>query len=116
MSSTANAPVGIVPRRNAEKVPTVPTLVEYTRQRLRALCDAADLSDDGTLVEFSVAIADGQAEVRAPFEPQGERPTLNSYRVAALALNERLEREFGANLHRFRQVRYLFLPEDMRRP
>lgn len=76
----------------------------------------SEISDDNTPIEFSVALADGQAEVRALFEPQGAEPTLASFREAGLALNARLEREFGADLTRFRQVQDLFLPESMQGP
>jgi len=76
----------------------------------------SEISDDNTPIEFSVAIADGSTEVRALFEPQGAEPTLGSYREAGLALNARLEREFGADLRRFRQIQDLFLPENMQGP
>jgi len=76
----------------------------------------SEISDDNTPVEFSVAVADGRAEVRVLFEPQGDQPTLSAYRAAALELHERLEREFGADLRRFRLVSDLFLPEDMQGP
>src|SRR6266852_2402013 len=51
----------------------------------------SEVSDDNTPIEFSVAVADGRAEVRVLFEPQGAEPTLNAYRRAGLELNERLE-------------------------
>jgi len=76
----------------------------------------SEISDDNTPVEFSVAMADGEAEVRALFEPAGEAPTLASYRAAGLEFNRSLEREFGADLRRFREVQDLFLPEQMTGP
>ncbi|HTA89785.1 MAG TPA: tryptophan dimethylallyltransferase family protein [Polyangiaceae bacterium] len=76
----------------------------------------SEISDDNTPIEFSVAIADGKAEVRALFEPEGEEPTLPAYRAAGLAFNQRLEQEFGADLRRFRDVQDLFLPEDVKGP
>jgi hypothetical protein len=76
----------------------------------------SEISDDNTPIEFSVAIADDKAEVRALFEPEGEQPTLAAYRAAGLAFNQRLEREFGADLTRFREVQALFLPEDLQGP
>jgi hypothetical protein len=76
----------------------------------------SEISDDNTPIEFSVAIADGKAEVRALFEPEGEQPTLAAYRAAGLAFNQRLEREFGADLTRFREVQALFLPEQLEGP
>jgi DMATS type aromatic prenyltransferase len=76
----------------------------------------SEVSDDNTPVEFSVAIAEGHADVRVLLEPQADEPTVGAYRVAGLAFNERLEREFGASLDRFRVVQDLFLPEDMQGP
>jgi DMATS type aromatic prenyltransferase len=73
----------------------------------------SDISDDNTPVEFSVAIAGERVEVRALFEPQAAEPTLAAQRTVGIEFNERLEREFGANLERFRLIRELFLPEGM---
>ncbi len=77
---------------------------------------ASEISDDNTPVEFSVAIADSGVDVRVLFEPQADRPVLADYRAAGLAFQERLEREFGASLDRYRQLQDLFLPEDMHGP
>jgi DMATS type aromatic prenyltransferase len=74
----------------------------------------SEISDDNTPIEFSVAIADGKPEVRVLFEAQAEEPTLKAHRAAGIALNQRLEREFGADLGRFRLLQDLFLPEDLR--
>ncbi len=76
----------------------------------------SEISDDNTPVEFSVAISEGRAEVRVLLEAQGEEPTLDAFRAAALALNRRLEDQFGADLTRFRAVADLFVPEDMQGP
>jgi hypothetical protein len=76
----------------------------------------SEVSDDNTPVEFSVTIADGRPEVRVLLEPQGDEPNLRAYRAAGLALQDRLEREFGAKLERFRQIQDLFLPEAMEGP
>ena len=76
----------------------------------------SEISDDNTPVEFSVAIADRGVDVRVLFEPQAERPVLGDYRAVGLAFQERLEREFGASLERYRQIQDLFLPEDMHGP
>ena len=73
----------------------------------------SDISDDNTPIEFSVAIAGDRVEVRALFEPQAKEPTLAAHRAVGIEFNERLEREFGANLDRFRAIRELFLPEGM---
>jgi hypothetical protein len=76
---------------------------------------ASDISDDNTPFELSVAISDGRpSEVRVLFEPQTEEPTLSAYRAAGIRFNERLERDFGADLTRFRLIEDLFLPEDMK--
>ena len=73
----------------------------------------SDISDDHTPIEFSVAFADGCPEVRVLFEVQAEQPTLQAQREVGLAFAERLQREFGADLTRFREVEDLFLPADM---
>ena len=83
------------------------------RDLLSAWCEApqgdgakwvSEISDDNTPVEFSVAIDGSHAEVRVLFESQGAEPTVPAYRAAGLALNEYLEREFGADLERLRIV------------
>jgi hypothetical protein len=76
----------------------------------------SEISDDNTPIEFSVTIADGRSDVRMLFETQAAEPTLAAYRAAGLAFQERLGREFGADLRRFRKVQDLFLPEDMEGP
>lgn len=74
----------------------------------------SDIGDDHSPIEFSVAIVDGQPEVRVLMEAQAEEPTIAAYRRAGLAFNKRLETEFGADLRRLRLVEDVFLPEDMR--
>jgi tryptophan dimethylallyltransferase len=76
----------------------------------------SEISDDTTPIEFSVAIADGKAEVRALFEPGGDEPTISSYREAGLLFNRHLEQTQAADLTRFRQVEDLFLPNGMAGP
>ncbi|UJR83347.1 tryptophan dimethylallyltransferase family protein [Sandaracinus amylolyticus] len=76
----------------------------------------SDISDDNTPIELSAAIAAGEVEVRVLLEAQAEEPTLPAYRAAAIALTERLERDHGADLSRFRVVQDLFLPDDMHGP
>jgi DMATS type aromatic prenyltransferase len=76
----------------------------------------SEISDDNTPIEFSVAIAERGVDVRVLFEPQAERPVLRDYRAAGIAFQQRLEREFGASLERYRQIQDLFLPEDMHGP
>lgn len=73
----------------------------------------SEIGDDHSPIEFSVAIVDGTPEVRVLLEVQGEEPTVESQRAAGVAFTERLEREFGACLTRFREVMDLFLPEDI---
>jgi len=73
----------------------------------------SDIADDNTPIEFSVAISKHEVEVRALFETQADEPTLPAFRKVGIAFQERLEREFGASLERFRRVQDLFLPEDM---
>lgn len=75
----------------------------------------SEIGDDHSPIEFSVAIVDGAPEVRVLLEVQGEAPTLASQCAAGVAFTERLEREFGACLTRFREVTELFLPEDIDR-
>lgn len=86
------------------------------RSRVRTSEWVSDISDDNTPIEFSVAIAGEQVEVRVLFEPQADEPTIAAHREAGIAFNERLEREFGANLERFRRLSDLFLPTDMQGP
>lgn len=74
----------------------------------------SDLTDDHTPFEFSLALEEGQPEVRFLLEAQGEPTTLRSSWEAALGLNERLHRELGVPLERFEQVRELFEPVDER--
>jgi DMATS type aromatic prenyltransferase len=76
----------------------------------------SEISDDNTPIEFSVAIAEHGVDVRVLFEPQAEQPVIRDYRAVGLDFQERLEREFGANLARYRQIRDLFLPADMHGP
>nr|WP_240481343.1 tryptophan dimethylallyltransferase family protein [Sandaracinus amylolyticus] len=76
----------------------------------------SDISDDNTPIELSAAIAAGEVEVRVLLEAQAEEPTLPAHRAAAIALTERLERDHGADLSRFRVVQDLFLPDDMHGP
>lgn len=82
----------------------------------RASSWSSDISDDHTPVEFSAAVAGGRTEVRALFEPQADEPTVRARRAAGLALHERMGRDHGADLARFRLIEDLFLPEDMGGP
>jgi DMATS type aromatic prenyltransferase len=119
-------------------------LIDYVLARLERLCTAAqlgderdaivntfgalwgdavvppgwisDISDDNTPIELSVAMEGERTEVRVLFEVQATEPTLAAYRRAGLAFHERLEREYGADLSRFRLLQDLFLPEGMEGP
>lgn len=76
----------------------------------------SEISDDNTPVEFSVTLSTTGNEVRVLFEPQGEEPTLQSHRAAALQMHEWLEQNYGADLTRLRSVQHLFAPPDMLGP
>jgi hypothetical protein len=91
-------------------------LAPWAETRVGRAAWPSDVSDDHTPVEFSVAITDGAAEVRALFEPHAEEPTLSARRAAGRALHERLQRDHGADLTRFRALEDLFLPEDLHGP
>jgi len=86
------------------------------RARVQTSDWVSDISDDNTPIEFSVAIAGDDVEVRVLFEPQADEPTLAAHRVAGIAFNERLERDFGADLERFRLLKDAFLPPNMQGP
>lgn len=73
----------------------------------------SDISDDNTPVEFSVAMAGQRTEVRVLFEPQANEPTLAAYRREGLAFHERIARDYGADLSRFRLLEDVFLPPDL---
>lgn len=76
----------------------------------------SEISDDGTPIEFSIAIGEHETDVRVLFEAQAASSDLEAHRLAALALHERLERDFGADLTRFRAVVDLFAPPGMQGP
>jgi DMATS type aromatic prenyltransferase len=86
------------------------------RSRIPGSSWVSEISDDNTPIEFSVAIAGEHVEVRVLFEPQADVPTVAAHRVAGIEFNQRLEREFGANLEQFRRLEDLFLPENMQGP
>lgn len=103
------------PERSAEISGTLRSLIEpWAEQAVsRRSAWVSDIADDNTPVEFSVAIADNDVEVRALFETQANEPTMEAFRAAGLAFQDRLEREFGATLERLRRVQDLFLPTKM---
>lgn len=74
---------------------------------------SSDITDDHTPFELSLSIDGEQPEVRFLMEAQNPLPgptTLRSTWENGLALNERLNREFGVRLERFEQVKDLFEP------
>jgi DMATS type aromatic prenyltransferase len=72
----------------------------------------SEISDDNTPLELSVTLSPRGSEVRVLFEAQGEEPSLESQRASALCLHAELERNYGADLTRFRSVQDLFLPHE----
>lgn len=73
---------------------------------------SSEIGDDHSPFEFSMVVGGLEPELRILFEAQGERSSLASFWEAGLALNERLAREHGADLERFRLVEDLFRPAD----
>lgn len=73
----------------------------------------SDIADDNTPIEFSAAIADKDIEVRALFEAQAATNSVADFRTTGLEFQERLERDYGADLTRFRLIQDLFIPENI---
>ncbi|MDD9942282.1 MAG: tryptophan dimethylallyltransferase family protein [Myxococcales bacterium] len=71
----------------------------------------SDIADDGSPVEISVAMADGRFDLRLLAETQSTQAGKHFGWDAALALNDRLQREAGADLSRFQKVADLFVPD-----
>lgn len=72
----------------------------------------SDITDDHSPFEFSLAFDDGPPQLRLLAEAQGAEPSLASNWDAAWAVNEELERRFGASLTRAREIADLFAPDD----
>lgn len=72
----------------------------------------SDVADDHSPFEFSVAVGGAEPELRILVEAQGATPTVQASWEAGWALSERLEREYGADLTRLREVEDLFRPQD----
>ncbi len=72
----------------------------------------SDITDDHTPFEFSLALEGSYPEVRFLIEAQNEPTTIQSSWEDGLALNERLNQEFGIPLDRFELVKDLFEPTD----
>jgi DMATS type aromatic prenyltransferase len=72
----------------------------------------SDITDDNTPFEFSLALEGDRPEVRFLIEAQNNPTTLQSTWEDGLALNERLNQEFGIPLDRFNLVKDLFVPRN----
>ncbi len=70
----------------------------------------SDITDDGTPVEFSVAMSDAGTELRLLVEAQQFPVSLESNWRAGLALNQRLAGKYAVDLSRFEQIREIFAP------
>jgi hypothetical protein len=72
----------------------------------------SDITDDHTPYEFSVALEGEFPEVRFLIESQNNPTTLQTSWEDGLALNDRLNQEFGVPLDRFNLVKDLFEPRN----
>jgi DMATS type aromatic prenyltransferase len=72
----------------------------------------SDISDDHTPFELSLALEADRPEIRFLIEAQNNPTTLQTSWDDGLALNERLNQEFGVPLGRFNQVKDLFSPNN----
>jgi DMATS type aromatic prenyltransferase len=72
----------------------------------------SDISDDHTPFELSLALEADRPEIRFLIEAQNNPTTLQTSWGDGLALNERLNQEFGVPLERFNQVKDLFEPRN----
>ncbi|WP_224361915.1 tryptophan dimethylallyltransferase family protein [Hyalangium versicolor] len=76
----------------------------------------SDISDDHTPFELSIALEGSRPEIRFLIEAQNNPTTLQTSWDDGVALNERLNKEFGLSLDHFYRVKDLFEPKnpDMR--
>jgi len=72
----------------------------------------SDISDDHTPFELSIALEGSRPEIRFLIEAQNHPTTLQSSWDDGLALNERLNKEFGLSLEHFNRVKDLFEPRN----
>jgi DMATS type aromatic prenyltransferase len=74
----------------------------------------SDVTDDHTPYELSLALEGGQPEIRFLMESQRKSgpTTLQSSWDDGLALNDRLQQEFGVPMERFKRVEDLFEPRN----
>ncbi|HSN97594.1 MAG TPA: tryptophan dimethylallyltransferase family protein [Candidatus Nanopelagicales bacterium] len=73
----------------------------------------SDISDDHSPYEFSLALFQGEPEVRFLIEAQARYPSLRDYWDAGMALSGVLEEKFGASLARLRKIEDLYRPGEM---
>ena len=72
----------------------------------------SDISDDHTPFELSIALEGSRPEIRFLIEAQNHPTTLQTSWDDGLALNERLNKEFGLSLEHFNRVKDLFEPHN----
>jgi DMATS type aromatic prenyltransferase len=72
----------------------------------------SDISDDHTPFELSIALEGSRPEIRFLIEAQNHPTTLQTSWDDGLALNERLNKEFGLSLDHFNRVKDLFEPHN----
>jgi DMATS type aromatic prenyltransferase len=68
----------------------------------------SDITEDHSVIEFSLSIVQGRTEVRMMIEAQGEQPTLESQYAAARCLTERLAERPDVCLRRFYEIAEIF--------
>jgi hypothetical protein len=76
----------------------------------------SEVGDDHSPYEFSLQFEPGGVELRLLVEAQGDTPSAESNRVAALDLNRRLVERFDVDLGRFSRVQDLFLSGEAAAP
>ena len=74
------------------------------------------IGDDHSPYEYSLQFARDSIELRLLFEAQAAAPSLHANQDAALALNQKLARDYGVDLSRFTRLQDLFCPEDAQGP
>jgi len=72
----------------------------------------SDISDDHTPFELSIALEGARPEIRFLIEAQNNPTTLRSSWDDGVALNERLNQEYGLSLEHFNRVKELFEPNN----
>lgn len=99
--------------------------VETVQRYFSAMCDGwghqhigssprwlSEITDDHTPYEFSMAMEDGEPEVRFLIEAQNNPTSLESSWEDGLMLAERLHHQFGVPLERFNLVKDLYEPRN----